>query len=107
MTRLLSYDHKPAPYINKRKPANISAKVLDTYVGSYKSAVVGTMVVKRNNQNLVQIIGGKEFAIYSETSTLFFSKERDLTFEFLTQNTIRKMIVRENGEVADEIILSK
>lgn len=107
MARLLSYDHKPAPYINKRKSVTISSKILDTYAGSYESAVVGTITVKRNNQNLVQIIGGKEFAIYPETSTLFFSKERDLTFEFLTLNTTRKMIVRENGEVVDEMILSK
>lgn len=107
MTRLLSYDHKPAPYINKRKLADVSTTVLDTYAGSYKSSVVGTIVVKRSNRNLLQIIGGKEFAIYPETPTLFFSKERDLTFEFSIQNTTKKMIVRENGEVVDEMMLVK
>ena len=108
MTRLLSYDHKPAPYINKRKFAKISTVVLDRYTGQYKSSVAGIMIIKRKNQNLIQIINGKEFTIYPETTTLFFSKERDLTFEFLTQNNKgRKIVVRENSEIVDEMILSK
>lgn len=108
MTRLLSYDHKPAPYFNKRKVVKVSTAVLDSYAGQYKSSQVRSMIIKRKNLNLVQIINGKEFAIYPETATLFFSKERDLTFEFLMQKIkVQKIIVRENGEVVDEMMLSK
>lgn len=104
MTRLLSYDHRAAPYLNKRKFAKISTKILDTYVGKYKSSAVSNMTIKRENQYLIQIINGKEFSIYPETSTLFFSRERDLTFEFLpSKNNSRKIVVRENGEIVDEM----
>ena len=108
MTRLLSYDHKPAPYINGRKLAKIPTAILDTYIGKYKSSTVGIMTIKRKNDNLIQIINNKEFTIYPESSTLFFSKERDLTFEFLTQeDKSRKIVVRENGEIVDEMALLK
>ncbi|MGG9961160.1 hypothetical protein [Ferruginibacter sp. SUN106] len=108
MARLLSYDHKPAPYINKRTFTKISTTILDAYAGEYKSSAVSNMTIKRENQYLIQIINGKKFAIYPETSTLFFSKERDLTFEFLTQkNKSRKIVVRENGEIVDEMVSSK
>jgi hypothetical protein len=108
MTRLLSYDHKPAPYINKRKLAKIPTAILDAYIGKYKSSTVGIMTIKRKNDNLIQMINNKEFTIYPESSTLFFSRERDLTFEFMAKkNNGRKIVVRENGEIVDEMTLLK
>lgn len=108
MTRILSYDHKPAPYINKRKATTISTDILDRYAGEYKSNAVGAVVVKRKNQDLALIIKGKEFIISPESATVFFSKERDLTFEFLVKSkSDRKIIVRENSNVVEEITGSK
>jgi hypothetical protein len=108
MTRILSYDHKPAPYINKRKMVEILATILDTYIGQYKGPLTGIITIKRKNDNLIQFINGKEFTIYPESSTLFFSKERDLTFEFLGKKTTdRKMVVRENGEIVEELTFLK
>lgn len=108
MTRLLSYDHRPAPYINARKSARIPTAILDRYIGKYKSSAVGIMTIKRKNGNLIQIINNKEFAIFPESSTLFFSRDRDLTFEFIAKkNTVQKIVVRENGEIVDEMTLLK
>jgi hypothetical protein len=107
MTRILSYDHKPAPYLNKRKVAKIPTKTLDTYIGQYNGPSTNVLV-KRENENLIQIVNGKRFTMYPETATLFFLKERDLTFEFLGKNkTDRKMVVRQNDEIVEELTLTK
>jgi hypothetical protein len=44
--------------------------------------------------------------LYPETTILFFSKERDLTFEFTKDTTTghQKMIVREHGAIAEELV---
>jgi hypothetical protein len=107
MKRILSYDHKPAPYINKRKAIKISSAILDKYVGQYKGPETSVLISK-GNENLVQIVNGKKFIIYPETSTLFFLKEVDLTFEFTEdRSTGQKMIVRQNGEIVEEVTLLK
>jgi hypothetical protein len=107
MTRILSYDHKPAPYLNKRKAVKVPIKILDTYLGQYNGPST-SVLIKRENQNLIQIVNGKKFTIYPETATLFFLKEHDLTFEFLGKNKAgRKMVVRQNGEIVEELTLIK
>jgi hypothetical protein len=107
ITRILSYDHKPAPYMNKRKVAKISTTILDSYIGQYNGPST-IVVIKRENENLIQIVNGKKFIIYPETATLFFLKERDLTFEFLGKKTNdRKMVVRQNDEIVEELIFQK
>lgn len=107
MTRILSYDHKPAPYLNKRKVAKVPTKILDTYIGQYNGSST-SVLIKRENQNLIQTVNGKRFTIYPETATLFFLKERDLTFEFLGKDRAdRKIVVRQNDEIVEELTLIK
>ena len=107
MTRILSYDHKPAPYLNKRKVAKVPTKILDTYIGQYNGPST-SVLIKRENQNLIQMVNGRKFTIYPETAILFFLKEHDLTFEFVGENKAdRKMVVRQNGEIVEELTLSK
>jgi hypothetical protein len=104
MTRVLSYDHGPAPYINKRKETALAADVLNTYAGNYKGPQTGTVSVVVENNSLTLVIGGTKFPVYAEKEALFFAKERDLTFEFVKSgNAMAKMVVRENGNIVEEL----
>lgn len=104
MTRVLSYDHGPAPYINKRKALTLPAEVLQTYTGKYKGTQTGAAFIKTDAGSLLLQIGDKKFPLYAEKENLFFSKERDLTFEFVKEgNKVVKMLVRERDEVVEEL----
>lgn len=103
MARVVSYDHRDAPYENTRKEITLPPQVLDRYVGAYKSPKSGAVTVTRD-QNLLNLkIGEKTFLLYPESEKVFFTKDRDLTFEFvMTGNRVSKFIVRGHGAVADE-----
>ncbi len=100
MTRVVSYDHGPAPYINQRTVTVLPASVLKSYAGSYKGPQTTEMVIKPEKAILLMEIGGKRFELYPEKEGFFFSKERDLTFEFLRGG---KLVIRERDEVAEEL----
>ena len=104
MTRVLSYDHGPVPYINKRKEITLTPAVLNTYSGKYKGPQSGEASVLVDNGRLTLHIGSKSIPLFAEKEGLFFLKERDLTFEFVRSgNAITKMVVRERGEIAEEL----
>jgi hypothetical protein len=43
--------------------------------------------------------------MYPEAENRFFTKERDLTFEFqLVEGKPLKMVVREHGQIAEEVL---
>ena len=105
MSRILSYDHGPAPYVNPRTAIGLPNSLLKTYEGIYKSVVNGPIRITATNDHLILSVGTNDYNLLAETKNRFFIKERDLTFEFITDNG-RKMIVRENGTVTetDEIM---
>lgn len=104
MSRVLTYDHGPAKYINKRKEIKLSAAVLQQFEGKYEGSSTKEMVVKQEGEILVLLTKGKSYPIYPQSETTFFSKDRDLTFEFVkTGQKVTKIIVRENGELAEEL----
>jgi hypothetical protein len=104
MERVLSYDHGPVPYINKRKEVALTQDVLRSYTGKYKGPQSGDANVSVDNGQLTLHIGSKQIPLFAEKEDLFFLKERDLTFEFIKSgNAISKMIVRERGAVAEEL----
>ena len=109
MSRVLSYDHGPAPYINKRKEIQLSAKVLNQFAGKYKGAQSGTVTIQKENGLLILVNKNKKSILYPETSNRFFMKERDLTFEFIKSegNKDYILVVRENREVVEELVKQK
>lgn len=109
MNRVLSYDHGPAPYINKRKEIKISAKILNQFVGEYKGAQTGKLIFRNENDLLTLINKNKKSTLYPEGQNLFFMKEQDLTFEFIKngQNKVYRLLVREHGEIVEELTLLK
>jgi hypothetical protein len=98
MSRVLSYDHGPAPYVNHRTGVVVSETILQRYVGKYKAPHSGICEIKRIDGVLTLTIGDKIFKLLAESDTLFFSADRDLTFEFKED----RMIVREQGKVVEE-----
>ena len=109
MKRVLSYDHGPAPYKNAKKEINVPDKVLQRYAGKYIAPQTGELSIKNELQKLILQIGDKKFVLYPETENRFFSKERDLVFEFVTdaQKMPVKMLVYEHGKVVEEATFKK
>ena len=109
MSRILSYNHHAPEYINTRKEIELPAQQLDQLAGTYKSAHSGTMTVIRDNKVLLLKGGNNTFTLYPLSGTSFFTKERDLVFEFVKDAAGKpvKMIVKEHGAVADELMFEK
>jgi hypothetical protein len=109
MARILSYNHHAASYINKRKEIELPAQQLDQLKGTYKSNQFGNMTIERENKVLILKSNSGSFTLYPMSNTLFFSKKRDLVFEFVKDTAGKpvKMIVMEHGAKADELIFEK
>lgn len=104
MSRILSYDHKPADYINPKKEVSLSADQLKKWEGTYNGTRSNNLKVSAGNQMLILGIGNNEFEVFPKSDKDFFSKERDLTFEFSSlDGGSKKLIVREKGEIAEEL----
>ena len=103
MARILSYDHGPAPYINKRQEVSVSDDILKSYVGKYKGPQSGLGDVVLETGHLVLVLGTNRIPLTAAGAGVFFMKERDLTFTFV-QGTPVKLVVREHGAVAEELI---
>lgn len=107
MKRILSFDHQPAPYQTTKKSILLPNKTLKQFQGRYDSKQ-GVITVAPGNHSLSLTLGGKTYAIYPESEFVFFSKERDLTFEFAkTDDKLSKLIVRENGNIVEQAPILK
>ena len=105
MARVVSYDHRSAPYENARKEITIQPEVLEQYVGKYKAPKTGALTVTRDNNllTLTTIGDDEKFLLHPESENVFFTTDRDLTFEFVKTGTkVSKIVVREHGAVVEE-----
>lgn len=108
MHRILSFDHQPAEYVNARKEINLPDNELKQYIGKYKGPNVGEATVSAGKGVLVMTIGKNKYTIYPQNNSIFFSKERDLTFEFLKENNkVTGIRVRERDALAEELQIVK
>jgi hypothetical protein len=109
MARILSYNHHAPEYANTRKEIELSAQQLDRLAGRYKSVQSGIMTVARESKVLILKGGDNSYTLYPQTDLSFFTKERDLIFQFVKDATGKplKIIVKENNAVADELIFEK
>jgi Domain of unknown function (DUF4440) len=68
----------------------------------------GRATVRPDQDTLVLAIDGKDFTLYPESERVFFTKDRDLTFEFGRRGDGRQTLtVRERGAVADDGVSEK
>jgi len=103
MSRVLSYDHGPAPYVNKRQEIPVTGKILKQYEGQYVSK--GGLITVNTELNSLKLSSANfQITIYPETQNKFFAKDRDLQFEFLLDKDKKmKVVVYEKGNVVEEI----
>lgn len=106
MTRILSYDHGPAPDEDKRKSVVLTDAALEKYTGQYKGPQTGLVTVQKVNTELQLRTDKQTLTIYPQTENLFYAKEGDLTFEFVKneKGNVSKMIVRQQNQVVEEAI---
>ena len=103
MARVVSYDHRDAPYENKRTEVSLPDSVLEQYVGSYVTPKNGTVNVARSGHLLTLTVGTKQFVLHPQSETVFFTTDRDLTFEFVKEGTkISKLVIREHGAIVEQ-----
>ncbi len=104
MSRVLSFDHQPVPYENKKEAIEISAETLNSYAGKYTAPQTGevTMTVKGNT--LEMNAGPMQLTLQAQSNTLFFHEQSSLTFEFVKNENqeVSKVIIRENGNIVEE-----
>ena len=83
MARVLSYNHHAATYVNTRKEILLSDVQLEQLTGTYKSNQSGKMMIKREEHLLILSDEKNSYTLYPQSETLFFTKDRDLLFEFI------------------------
>ena len=99
MTRILSYDHGPAPQDNTRVEKQVSAAVLDKHAGKYKGPNFTIEAV--NDKGVLKLkVDGKEFILHPASDDVFFVTDRDLEFVF----SPKKLTVKEHGAVVEEAV---
>ncbi|MGH9530110.1 MAG: nuclear transport factor 2 family protein [Terriglobales bacterium] len=104
MARAVSYEHRDAPYENTRKEVTIQPEVLNQYAGKYNASKSGALTVTPANNLLILLVGSdKKYVLHPESGNIFFTTDRDLTFEFVKAGTkVSKIVVREHGAVVEE-----
>ncbi|MFL6586371.1 MAG: DUF4440 domain-containing protein [Luteimonas sp.] len=102
MHRVLSYAHGPAPYSPPSAIA-LPAATLAAYAGRYRSARIGEISVVVGGDHLQLTAGDFVVALYPESATRFFAKDRDLRFEFEpgAASSPGTLAVYENGALTE------
>ncbi len=103
MHRVLSYDHGPEPYTPPPVALTLPPSTLAAYAGRYRSARIGDILVSVEGDHLKLTAGTFVVTLYPETRTRFFATERDLHFEFESNNdgNVQALAVYENGVVSE------
>lgn len=104
MARAVSYDHREAPHENARKEITLQREVLEDYAGKYEAPKNGALKVTRANNLLVVVVGAdKKLLLHPESDNVFFTVDRDLTFEFVRRGAkVSKIVIREHGAIVEE-----
>lgn len=103
MHRVLSYGHGPVPYTPPSVTFALDPSTLATYAGRYRSSRIGDILVSVDGDHLKLTAGSFVATLYPETKTRFFARERDLRFEFESDEAgrVRGLAVFENGTVSE------
>lgn len=103
MSRILSFDHGPASRL-KKVSVRLPDGILERYTGKYTGAQTGEVMVTPADSVLHLHINNQVSVLRPSSENIFFTDGRDLQFEFVRKNDrVQKLIVRENGEVAEEL----
>jgi hypothetical protein len=106
MSRILSYNHHAPAYVNTKKEIHLSNAELDKLTGTYSSTQSGKLKLKRQDDVLILYDDKNSYTLYPQTEMSFFTKDRDLVFNFILDASGKpeKMVVKEHEAIADELI---
>ncbi|MBK8701068.1 MAG: nuclear transport factor 2 family protein [Saprospiraceae bacterium] len=103
MSRLLSYDHGPAPKHSSKPVYPISEAGLKKFEGNYESMQVGEVSVKADKDRLLLKVQGGIMYLYPAGEMQFFVKDQatSFTFETVEDGKIGGIVIEESGVLAD------
>ncbi len=103
MARVVSYDHHEPPHENTKKEVTLPPAMLEQYAGKYNAPKTGALAFARENNTLIMTAGDKKYVLHPESESVFFTTDRDLTFEFVKDgNKVTKVVVREHGAIVEQ-----
>lgn len=104
MSRVLSFDHQPVPYENKKEAIQVSDDLLNSYAGKYQAPQSGEVIITKKGKSLEMNAGPMQLILKAQSKTMFFHEESSLTFEFVIDQSgsVSKVIIRENGNIVEE-----
>lgn len=106
LSRAFSYDHRVIPYENKRIPVPMEDKTLMRFLGKYQAPRTGELIFSKVNGRLNMKAGKMEMQLLPESNHKFFHEQRDLTFEFVSDESkkVIKVVIREGGKIVEEAV---
>jgi hypothetical protein len=78
MSRILSFDHKPAAYQSNKKEIRLTAAALQNFEGSYLGKEVGKLTIRQEKDHLLLTAGAKTFAFFAKKKTPFLQRKKTL-----------------------------
>lgn len=108
MSRVLSYDHQPVS-IKTPDAITLSPSLLSKYIGNYNGAQTGDVSIVLDGDQMKLVGSQFEFKLFAKDENTFFTKEQPVLFQFVKNDkgVIQKLIVQENGEIAEELTKTK
>jgi hypothetical protein len=106
MSRILSYDHAPAPMPATRKEIELSNTQLAPLEGEYTRKPDGKLLtIKREGNRLVLFNGGKKLELHASAENNFFIREMDMELEFVKKDDkVSSIKVIENGKMMETMM---
>jgi len=99
MSRIVSYDHRPAPYVPSSTAIPVPPDKLKRYVGRYHTEASGDVDISLENGVLVLRSGGLKVTLAASAPDRFFAREKDLQLRFSGEPQISGIQVEENGKI--------
>ena len=99
MTRIVSYDHRAAPYVPSSTAIPVPPDRLKRYVGRYHTKASGDVDISLDNDVLVLRSGGLRVTLAASAPDHFFAQEKDLRINFSGGPDISGIEIEENGAV--------
>lgn len=102
MSRVFSYNHRPAGAFVTKASQKLDEATLKQYVGAYKGGV--SVTIMAGDGVLIMYAGTNKSVLHYEADGFFFMKERAISFQFVEKDGKMVILVNENGQVVDEMV---
>lgn len=104
MSRVFSYDHRPAS--SDTEVISLNTSQLEKFYGEYEGKQTGKIEIQKGEDGLTLKSKDFQFSLYPKSADTFFLKERNIIFQFVAdkEGKPEKILVVENGQLAEELL---